>query len=153
MISIYLENEQASEQFASSLANVLVSGTILAFHGDIGAGKTTIIRATLKNLGITSAIKSPTFSLVESYSTEHFELHHFDLYRIHNPEELDYLGFRDYFTAHSICIIEWAERAKGVLPKIDLRFTLENDGAGRRLQIIAETDVGKHLLTGLEGKV
>jgi tRNA threonylcarbamoyladenosine biosynthesis protein TsaE len=144
-----LINEEASEQFANRLASCLSAPLVIALSGDIGAGKTTIIRAMLKKIGITSAIKSPTFSLVESYSCQNLNIHHFDLYRIHHEDELEYLGFRDYFSSHSICCVEWAEHAGRALPYIDLRFNLSIKGAGRELQIIASSVAGKRILACL----
>lgn len=147
-----LENEHASEEFASQLAACLSAPLVIAFSGDIGTGKTTIIRAMLKKLGINSAIKSPTFSLVESYSSGNMHIHHFDLYRIHHEDELEYLGFRDYFGSNTICCIEWAEHAGKSLPNIDIRFNLSIKGAGRVMQIAALSDTGKRILACLAGK-
>jgi tRNA threonylcarbamoyladenosine biosynthesis protein TsaE len=106
----------------------------------------------LKHLGIQSAIKSPTFSLVESYTCNHLIIHHFDLYRIHHEEELEYMGFRDYFTQESICCIEWAEHAGGALPHVDIRFKLGIKGAGREMQIMALSAAGKKILARLAGE-
>ncbi|WP_058533316.1 tRNA (adenosine(37)-N6)-threonylcarbamoyltransferase complex ATPase subunit type 1 TsaE [Legionella saoudiensis] len=148
-----LPDEQASEQFATQLASCLSSPLILTFSGDLGTGKTTIVRAMLRRLGVQSAIKSPTFSLVESYSYQNGVIHHFDLYRIHHEEELEYLGFRDYFTKESICCIEWAEKAGRALPKMDIRFKLSIKGVGREVQIAAFSDAGQRVLACLSGEL
>lgn len=153
VITLDLPNEQASELFATRLASCLTPPLILSFYGDLGAGKTTIIRAMLKHLGVRSAIKSPTFSLVESYLCQNMPVHHFDLYRIVHEEELDYLGFRDYFTNESICCIEWAEKAGKALPKVDIRFKLKMKGAGREMQITPFSDTGKRILARLAGEL
>ncbi|WP_115711090.1 tRNA (adenosine(37)-N6)-threonylcarbamoyltransferase complex ATPase subunit type 1 TsaE [Legionella sainthelensi] len=147
-----LPDENSSVNFASRLASCLCPSLIMAFSGDLGAGKTTIIRAMLKCLGVQSAIKSPTFSLVESYTCHNLLMHHFDLYRIHHEEELEYLGFRDYFTPGSICCIEWAENAGSALPYIDIRFKLNMKGAGREVQIIALSAAGEKILARLAGE-
>ncbi|TAL62040.1 MAG: tRNA (adenosine(37)-N6)-threonylcarbamoyltransferase complex ATPase subunit type 1 TsaE [Legionella sp.] len=152
IINIELLDEAASEQFAIRLAQCLVAPLVLAFSGAIGAGKTTIIRAMLKNKGIKSAIKSPTFSLVESYQCADVQLHHFDLYRLNNAAELDYLGFRDYFTEQSICCIEWAEHAGRALPNVDIRFKLSIKGAGREMQIEALSAAGEKMIACLAGE-
>lgn len=152
-ITVQLPHEKASELFASQLAHYLNAPLIIAFEGEIGAGKTTIIRAMLRSLGVTEAIKSPTFSLVESYNCQGKNIHHFDLYRVHHEDELEYLGFRDYFTKESIFCIEWAERAKSLLPLIDIRFNLSINGAGREMQIDATSSVGKELLARLAGEL
>lgn len=146
-----LINEQASEQLAAQLACSLTSPLIMAFNGQIGAGKTTIIRAMLRALGVQSAIKSPTFSLVESYTCPHFIIHHFDLYRIHHEDELEYIGFRDYFSSGSICCIEWAEHAGQLMPAVDIRFNLVTKGAGREIEITAWSATGKRVLACLAG--
>ncbi|MDI1351170.1 MAG: tRNA (adenosine(37)-N6)-threonylcarbamoyltransferase complex ATPase subunit type 1 TsaE [bacterium] len=147
-----LPNEGASEFFAGQLASCLISPLVMTFKGEIGAGKTTIIRAMLKKIGVQSAIKSPTFSLVESYECNNMSIHHFDLYRIHHEEELEYLGFRDYFSHHSICCIEWAEHAQNSLPTIDLSFNIEMRGVGRHMHINALSDTGKRILSCLAGE-
>lgn len=151
IIELALENESASVHFAIQLARCLPHPLVMTFSGEIGTGKTTIIRAMLQELGIKSAIKSPTFSLVESYLCHDVSVHHFDLYRIHHEDELEYLGFRDYFSNHSICCIEWAEHAKEALPVVDIRFTLSIKGAGRTMRIEALSDAGKRILACLAG--
>ncbi len=152
IITLDLIDEKASEQFATQLASCLSSPLVVALSGDIGAGKTTIVRAMLKSLGVQSAIKSPTFSLVESYICHDLHIHHFDLYRIHHEDELEYLGFRDYFSKESICFIEWAEHAGKALPQVDIRFNLSIKGAGRNMQIIASSVAGKRILACLAGE-
>ncbi|CAM4466799.1 MAG: tRNA threonylcarbamoyladenosine biosynthesis protein TsaE [Legionella sp.] len=153
VVIVDLPDEQASEQFASQLASSLSAPLILTFSGDLGAGKTTIVRAMLRRLGVQSAIKSPTFSLVESYPYPNGAIHHFDLYRIHHEEELEYLGFRDYFTKESICCIEWAEKAGRALPNVDIRFNLSIKGVGREVQITAFSDAGQRILACLSGEL
>ncbi len=137
-----------TKRFSSSVVGAKTPSTplVVALSGDIGTGKTTIIRAVLKCLGIQSAIKSPTFSLVESYTCNNLTIHHFDLYRIHHEDELEYLGFRDYFSSQSICFIEWAEHAGKSLPQIDIHFNLSIKGAGREMQIEALSVAGKTII-------
>jgi tRNA threonylcarbamoyladenosine biosynthesis protein TsaE len=147
-----LPDEQASIHFASRLASCLTPSLIMTFSGDLGAGKTTIIRAMLHGLGVQSAVKSPTFSLVESYVCHDIPVHHFDLYRIDHEEELEYLGFRDYFTPGSICCIEWAEHAGTALPNVDIRFKLNIKGAGREMHIMALSAAGQNIVACLAGE-
>lgn len=147
-----LPDEKTSEHFAHQLALCLTAPLIITFSGEIGTGKTTIIRAMLRSLGVQAAIKSPTFSLVESYQCHDMIVHHFDLYRIHSEDELDYLGFRDYFSPQSICCIEWAEHAGKSLPAVDIRFKLSIKGAGRELHSTALSAAGKRILACLAGE-
>ena len=143
---IDLPTESASEAIAARLAASLVSPFVLTLSGDIGAGKTTLIRAMIRHLGVVSAIKSPTFSLVESYQGTFFHIHHFDLYRIDDEAELDYIGFRDYFRNNAICCIEWPEKAPTVLAQTDLRCSLSIKGAGRALHMSAMSTAGEAVL-------
>jgi len=154
MLTISLPDLQATETFAQALAQYLPENDLftMTLSGDLGAGKTTFIRAMLRALGIQSAIKSPTFSLVESYCTEKgLPIHHFDLYRIHEESELAYLGFKDYFSAPALCCLEWPERAGDTLTRIDVRFTLTIVEQGREMQIQAGTLVGEKIVAQLSG--
>lgn len=150
--TIFLENEQASIFFATQWAKYLSAPLVLTFSGNIGAGKTTLIRALLRALGIQSAIKSPTFSLVESYECTQFVVHHFDLYRIQDRDELEYIGFRDFFNDQSISCIEWAEHAGVFLPKVDLHWSLSMNGLGRDLEIRALSTDGQKFVACLTGE-
>ncbi|MBA2650220.1 MAG: tRNA (adenosine(37)-N6)-threonylcarbamoyltransferase complex ATPase subunit type 1 TsaE [Legionella sp.] len=150
-LTLFLKNERSSKQFAIQLANFLPQAAILTLSGEIGSGKTTLIRAILKQLGVTTSIKSPTFSLVESYQCLGRVVHHFDLYRINHEDELEYIGFRDYIGQDSLCFIEWPEQAGDLLPPIDIKINLKIERAGRRLQLLAFTAIGKHILSGLKG--
>ncbi len=147
--SFHLSSEQASQQFAIQLGEIIAAPLVLTFAGEIGTGKTTIIRALLKSLGVTAAVKSPTFSLVESYELITMQVHHFDLYRIHDETELDYIGFRDYFDKRALCCIEWPERAPNYTKGADLSFTLVKQGNGRDMQAKALSDEGSRLLSCL----
>ncbi|MGQ3889888.1 tRNA (adenosine(37)-N6)-threonylcarbamoyltransferase complex ATPase subunit type 1 TsaE [Legionella sp. CNM-1927-20] len=151
---IHLPNQEKCEQQARHLAHCIVAPLICTFKGDMGSGKTTFIRAMLRELGITSAIKSPTFSLVESYTCQDLQIHHFDLYRIVEESELDYIGFNEYFGENTICCIEWPEKAPLRLIKVDLCLTLDivNDGNERKLTMEAGSPIGKQVLSCLIGK-
>ncbi len=149
---MHLPDEQASEKMAARLAVCLHSPLVLTFSGNIGAGKTTFIRAMLRSLGVQTVIKSPTFSLVESYQGTHLQIHHFDLYRIHDETELDYIGFRDYFSDNAVCCVEWPERAPGYLASADVKLTLELKGVGREMQLSALSSTGAAVLSCLAGE-
>ena len=146
-----LPTELSSIKFAEQMARYLSTPLIMTFSGEIGAGKTTLIRAMLRCMGVNSAIKSPTFSLVESYQCLDVQIHHFDLYRIHDEAELDYIGFRDYFTADAVCCIEWPERLVSYLERADIAFSLRLKGAGRELHMRAFSVAGVELLSCLAG--
>lgn len=145
--TFFLPDEDASTSFAKIFASRLRAPLIITFNGALGAGKTTIIRAMLRALGVQSAIKSPTFSIVESYSCPEFVVHHFDLYRINNPEELEYIGFRDFFAPKTVCCIEWAERADYLLPHTDISCTLTMKEEGRELVINSLSAAGNEIIT------
>jgi tRNA threonylcarbamoyladenosine biosynthesis protein TsaE len=144
-----LPNEQATRAFAGVLASCITYPLILTFQGDLGAGKTTLIRAMLQALGVTGAIKSPTFSLIESYSFSEYTLHHVDLYRLSDEVELEALGFRDYLLPDTVCCIEWPTRAPSLAPYVDVMFSLALQGAGRRLTVEGVSQAGYALLSCL----
>lgn len=142
-----LEDESATIKLAQKLAGSISSALIMTFSGCPGAGKTTFIRALLRALGIKAPVKSPTFSLVESYTTpQGLPIHHFDLYRIHEPSELAYMGFRDYFSEPAICCLEWPEHAPDALKTVDLHFSWMVVGEGRHMQLQAKSELGKTIL-------
>ena len=146
---IDLLTEEATERLAARVSKCLDAPLVLTFSGDIGAGKTTFIRAMLRSLGIESAIKSPTYSLVESYQTDRVNVHHFDLYRIQEEAELDYIGFRDYFEEKAVCCIEWPERIGQYLQWADVSITMRLQGVGRQMQLSAVSAAGTVFLDKL----
>jgi tRNA threonylcarbamoyladenosine biosynthesis protein TsaE len=141
---IYLPTEQDVVRWVNCWASFVTPPLVMAFIGEIGAGKTTTIRAMLRALGIQTAIKSPTFSLVESYNLPC--VHHFDLYRIHDECELELIGFRDYFTADAVCCIEWPERAPSIQHLIDVTLNIQFNDVGRDFFITAKTFAGERVL-------
>ncbi|WP_213767241.1 tRNA (adenosine(37)-N6)-threonylcarbamoyltransferase complex ATPase subunit type 1 TsaE [Caballeronia sp. dw_19] len=134
----------------SNTSNERFPGLQVQLIGDLGAGKTTLVRATLRALGHAGRVRSPTYTLVEPYSlateTGPLELYHFDLYRFADPAEWADAGFREYFDAGAICLVEWPQRAGGLLGVPDLEFTLEQEGEGRVLIARAFSETGKSCL-------
>lgn len=120
----------------------------LYLQGELGAGKTTFVRGLLRGLGYQGLVKSPTYALVEPYEAGGRRLYHFDLYRLAAPEELEALGGRDYFAEGGLCLVEWPERAAGVLPPPDLLLRLSLAGTRRELDCEARTPAGERCLAG-----
>ena len=148
-----LVDESASVALGEALGHVLAASpnvVVVHLRGDLGAGKTTLSRGILRAMGHQGAVKSPTYTLVEIYELAGRRLYHFDLYRLGDPEELEYMGIRDYFTGDSICLIEWPERGQGVLPDADLLIELEPFLSGRQARITPSTDRGRSLIEQLQ---
>ncbi len=140
---------EAMEALGAALAARLRPGMVVHLHGQLGAGKTTLIRGILRALGHGGAVKSPTYTLVEPYRPADWPVFHFDLYRLRDPEELEFLGMRDYLEGNGLCLIEWAERGAGFLPAPDVDLTIEQTEAGRLVRFEPRTDIGSDLLRGL----
>lgn len=132
----------ATLNLAARIARTLAPNFIITLSGNLGAGKTTLTREILRNLGIKGAIKSPTFTLVEPYLVADYTIYHFDLYRFADPEEWFDCGFDEYFSQPQISFIEWAEKAEGLLPWIDWQIQILIDGTHRKLTINTLTDNG-----------
>jgi tRNA threonylcarbamoyladenosine biosynthesis protein TsaE len=119
---------------------------VVYLEGDLGAGKTTLSRGILGACGHSGAVKSPTYTLVEPYEFEAFTVYHFDLYRLGDPEELEYLGIRDYFGSKCLCLLEWPMRGEGYLPPADLKLSVKVQGEGRQVTIEGRSDLGQILM-------
>jgi tRNA threonylcarbamoyladenosine biosynthesis protein TsaE len=148
-IRLHLPDEAATLALGARLAAVLRPGLVVFLSGELGVGKTTLVRGCLRALGYRGRVKSPTFALVELYEVSRLYLHHFDFYRFDDPLEWVDAGFRDVFGGNSVCLVEWPERAGDRLPVADLQIWLEHAAAGREARITAPTDVGTQCLDRL----
>jgi tRNA threonylcarbamoyladenosine biosynthesis protein TsaE len=138
---------RAIEAMAATVAS---RGLIVALAGDLGAGKTSLVRAALRALGITGTVRSPTFTLVEPYVVSSLNFYHFDFYRLADPEAFSFAGFRDLFGPTAVCLIEWPDKAAGHLPTADLRIALRVAGPGRHATLTAATELGTECLHRIE---
>ena len=147
--SVFLPDEEATLALGNRLARVLEPGLYVALSGNLGSGKTTLTRGMLRGLGYPGKVRSPTYTLVELYNLSKLDLYHFDFYRFNDPQEWADAGFREYFEPRNVCLVEWPERAEGLLPAPDLQITLSQHAGGRRARIAAETENGIRCLDRL----
>ncbi len=135
-------SEQDMESLGQQLAPAIAGAGMVALGGDLGAGKTTLVRGILRGLGHEDIVKSPTFTLVEPYHPGDRVVYHFDLYRLNDPEELEYIGAREYFGGDALCLVEWPEKGRGFLPPPDINVMIHKVKQGRnvRLELINDCD-------------
>jgi len=117
------------------LARALRGGQVITLSGDLGAGKTTLVRGMLRGLGFEGRVKSPSYGLVESYAVDGLEIHHLDLYRLGEPEELDFIGLEELVGPDSVLLVEWPERAGGRIPAATRTISIAVSGSGRRVRL------------------
>ena len=138
-------DEAAMITLGARLAAAREPGMVVYLNGELGMGKTTLSRGFIQSLGHSGAVKSPTYTLVEPYELVGLTVYHFDFYRLHDPEELEFMGIRDYFDGANVCLVEWSERGEGILPPADLVINIEPEGSGRMLHISAASPLGKRV--------
>ncbi len=149
----FLRDEDGTQALGAALSRVLAPGLSLHLHGDLGAGKTFLTRSLLHAAGYEGRVKSPTYTLVEPYTISlngrTVELMHFDLYRMGSPEEFIEAGFREYFGADKVCVVEWPEQAAGLIPAADIDVFLAAEGEGRAVELRANSALGASCLEKL----
>jgi len=142
--NIFFAHSAVQQQhIAQQFADVCKQGLIIYLAGNLGAGKTTFVQGFIHQLGYQGRIKSPTYSLIESYKTPQCDCYHLDLYRLADAEELEYTGFRDLLTPDAIFLIEWADKGAGVLPLADIVIEITYQRHGRDIYFNAQTDKGR----------
>ena len=146
---MHLPDEAATSAFGARLARILRPGLSLHLRGDLGSGKTTLVRGLLRGLGFAGRVKSPTYTLVELYTVSRLNLYHFDFYRFREPKEWRDAGLDEHFNDLSVCLVEWPEKAAGQLPPADIDIRFEFVGDGRDLDLSAGTESGKACLNRL----
>jgi tRNA threonylcarbamoyladenosine biosynthesis protein TsaE len=151
--TLHLDDADATAAFGACLAPLLAGGMIVTLSGELGAGKTTLVRGCLRALGWTGPVKSPTYTLVEHYPLSSLYFYHFDFYRFNDPEEWETAGLAECFRQDAVCLVEWPERVAGLLPPADLAITLTHpqlaEGTGRDCGLAASTEAGERCLKAL----
>lgn len=149
-LQLICDDEVASIALGERLGRAAQAGAVIFFQGRLGAGKTTFCRGVLRAFGYGGAVKSPTYTLVEPYEMEGGSVYHFDLYRLADPEELEYMGVRDYFNSGNLCLIEWSEKGAGFLPEADLEVIIEPLVTGsRRITLSSHGLIGAKIIDAL----
>jgi len=150
---IFLADELQQITLAKKVAKHLNSSFVILLKGDLGVGKTTFARGFIHASDFDGVVKSPTYTLIEPYPiSNNRTCYHFDLYRIAHPEELEFIGARDYFNDNDVCLVEWPEKAEGFLPPADWICTFSHHNQGRNLIISALSNKGKDLMLQIFSK-
>jgi tRNA threonylcarbamoyladenosine biosynthesis protein TsaE len=148
-LTAILPDEAATLALGAAMAKSIAPGLTVFLHGELGAGKTTVVRGLLRGLGYEGRVKSPTYALVELYDVSRLHLYHFDFYRFRDPREWLSAGFAENFGGRNVCLVEWPEKAMGSLPPQDLDVTLEFQDAGRVLHVESLTPLGESVLEAM----
>lgn len=150
MWRIEVPTAEAMEAVGARLARHSGPGLTVYLSGDLGAGKTTLVRGFLRGLGHQGPVRSPTFTLVEPYALMGRRVYHFDLYRLSDPEELEFLGIRDYLDPDSVRLIEWPQRGHGLIPEPDLIVNIAYSGDGRCLEWVSGSGSGSRVMRWIQ---
>ena len=149
-LTLIAPDETSMVACGARLAAAAEPSLVIYLIGELGMGKTTLSRGFIQGLGHPGAVKSPTYTLVEPYQLGEWQVYHFDLYRLGHPEELEFMGIRDYFSGGAVCLVEWPKRGEGALPPADITIKIKPEGSGRRLLLCADTILGKNVLARMQ---
>lgn len=149
----HLANEAETERMGAVLAAGLHAGLVIYLVGDLGAGKTTLVRGCIRALGHGGKVKSPTYTLVEPYAVSRLDLYHFDFYRFNSPEEYLDAGLDEYFSGTGVCMVEWPDKAAPFVAKPDVEVRLGATGSGRRSRVSALTEAGQQCVTKMKSEL
>ena len=144
-----MPDADATARLGVALAAGIAPGRVLHLSGELGTGKTTLVRGLLRALGVTGPIKSPTYAWVEPYTISSLDLYHFDFYRFADRNAWLSSGLREYFRPEAVCIVEWPERAGELLPLPDVAVRLHYDGVARRAELQSRSSAGDDWLASL----
>ncbi len=148
--TLFIANSDAMEALGAALAATLITtGGIVALAGELGAGKTTLVRGMLRGLGHRGIVRSPTYTLLEEYQIDQRQVLHLDLYRLADAQELEYLGLRDALAENPLVLVEWPERGAGVLPPWDLEIAIAYQGQARQVSLHPASETGIKALAGI----
>ncbi len=153
LLTVVAGSEDETVRLAGVFSRCIGSRGRVYLSGDLGSGKTTFCRGMLREKGYAGAVKSPTFTLVEPYDFPWGQVYHFDLYRLSDPDELEYIGIDDYFSGESLCLVEWPERALECLPAGDIHLELSIIGTGRKMIYSGLSAYGCEVLDRLQRKL
>jgi len=151
-LSLDIADTEAMERLGAALGAHLRGGEVIYLRGDLGVGKTTLVRGLLRGRGHDGPVRSPTYTLVEPYELPPLTLYHLDLYRLADAEELEWIGIRDLLDATSVALVEWPERGRGVLPAADLSITIRYQDPGRWVLLLGQSAGGDWLVGQLIDK-
>lgn len=149
----HLADESETERMGAVLAAGLHAGLVIYLVGDLGAGKTTLVRGSLRALGYSGKVKSPTYTLVEPYAISRLDLYHFDFYRFNAPEEYLDAGLDEFFSGTGVCMVEWPDKAAPFVAKPDVEVRLDAADSGRRCQVSALTEAGQQCVTKMKSEL